>query len=258
MKFFVSLVFMFCLILTFIISQFKENYRSPASNSIVNYDEFNGDQFIKDYEKLKQKVEQNERDQNKPTFFDRFWASFNDRVPHQGKEMSEYLKGRSPEDLQGHQKTEFSRLQKEFYMNLVENNLKFLEKEAKKDPAIKKAAESLEKSVSPEVEKEVGGFKFKTKADLLRMHSSLNLDSKWFKSEARVNLSGGERFELFFYKNFHLFFPIQTEFCYQLEAQNIETKINTSLSENLSFNVSQNFGQEDTNSSYVLQFNTSF
>ena len=213
-------------------------------------------ELLGDYDDLKKRVEASQKE----TVFQRFWKTFNNRIPGEGKRLVELNEEKdesgSFEDVT--KRDEFRNVQRNFYTNLIENQFKFIEQEAKKDPKIKKAAESVQKNISPEVEKEVGGFKFKTKADLLRGFASLKMDSSWVKSEARYRLNGAEGLEFFVFKNFESFFiPIHTEFCYRTGRKTLESKINAHFTQNLSFNVIHNLGR-DSNGTYVLQFDTRF
>ena len=240
------LTFIFLLISTFlIINKESSPKRSPASD------------FLKEYGELKEKVE---KTHDKETVFDRFLRTFNNRIPNQkGVELVELNKGRAEDGsfLTAQAENDFRRVQREFYTGLISNQFKFIEEEAKKDPSLKKTAESLKKNMSPELEQDVGGFKFKTKTDLLRGFASMKMESSWIKSEARYRLSGGSGLELLIFKDFNLLIPVHTEFCYRANQQTLESRINAYFSENLSFNVIQNVGEQNFGS-YVLQFDTRF
>ena len=151
---------------------------------------------------------------------------------------------------------ELKQEEKEFYTELLENNLKFIESELKKDPQIKKAAESIQNTVSPEVKQQIGNFTIRTKADLLRQYSSLKVNTDFIKSEARYNLNSDNNVEFFLYKNYEVI-PIKTTLNYRVASNELLTNIDAPITETLSVKLDPEIGQK-RKESLMFHFKTNF
>ena len=107
---------------------------------------------------------------------------------------------------------ELNQIRRDFMIEFVEQNLKNLEKEAKKNPKIKSAAQKMEQTVNPQVEAELSeNFKLKTKADLLRGHGLVKVTGPLINGEAHMFFNRHEKMEVRLYRDFDLgYFPLNS------------------------------------------------